>query len=294
MYLPGAEEWIRGSHEVKGTDVYCAGSGKVKEEWLSRCKEERALTRDLMSRVTSLSNLSVAMRQVVSNGGSAGIDGMSVKDLPLWFQKSQERLRSDLSNNVYRVSKIKGIKIPKASGGERQLGIPTVVDRLIQQSIHQVLEGVFDPAFSSHSYGFRKGKGAHRCLGAASHYVEEGYSYIVDIDLAKFFDEVNHDRLLWKLRHRISDRVLLKLISKYLRAGMFEAGLISQRIKGTPQGSPLSPLLSNIILDELDKELERRGLRFVRYADDLLILDQAGKLWRDCISLRNMAYIQNL
>lgn len=277
MYLPGAEEWVRGCQEVKGTDVYCSGSGKVKEEWLSRCREERALTTDVMSRITSLSNLSDALRQVVSNGGGAGIDGMNVRELREWFQRNHVTLINQLQSNTYRVSKIKGVKIPKPSGGERQLGIPTVIDRLVQQSIHQVLEGIFDPTFSAHSYGFRKAKGTHRCLQAASHYVEEGYRYIVDIDLAKFFDEVNHDRLLWKLGHRISDKVLLKLISKYLRAGMFDEGFSSQRIKGTPQGSPLSPLLSNIVLDELDKELERRGLRFVRYADDMLIFTKSMK-----------------
>jgi len=262
---------------VKGTDVYCAGSGKVKEEWLSSCKEERALTTDLMRRVTSLSNLSDALRQVVSNGGGAGVDGMNVQDLRKWFEQNHITLINQLEGNTYRVSNIKGVKIPKPSGGHRLLGIPTVIDRLVQQSIHQRLEFIFDPTFSVHSYGFRKGKGTHRCLEAASHYVREGYSYIIDIDLAKFFDEVNHDRLLWILGQRISDKVLLKLIGKCLRAGILEGGLSSQRIKGTPQGSPLSPLLSNIILDELDKELERRGLRFVRYADDLLIFTKSMK-----------------
>ena len=271
MYLPGAEEWANVSQEVKGTDVYHAGSGRVREEWLSRCREMRALTTDLMSEVTDLSNLAVALRQVVNNGGSGGIDGMNVEELRRWFQSNYQFLQSHLKGNTYRVSKIKGVKVPKATGGERQLGIPTVRDRLVQQSIHQVLVSIYAPTLSAHSYGFRKGKGTHRCLLEASQYVKEGWSYIVDIDLARFFDEVNHDRLMWTLSQRIGDKKLLQLIGKYLRAGMLEEGLECQRIQGTPQGSPLSPLLSNIVLDELDKELERRGLKFVRYADDMLI-----------------------
>jgi len=277
MYLPGAEEWGQDSQETQGTDVYCTGSGRVREEWLSRCREERALTTDMMSRVTSLSNLTASVKRVISNGGSAGVDGMKVEELTGWFKNHHASLTEALKTNRYRVNQIRGVKIPKPKGGYRQLGIPTVKDRMVQQSIHQVLEGHYDSTFSKYSYGFRKGKGTAQCLEQASAYVREGYRYIVDIDLAKFFDEVNHDRLLWTLSRRIGDKVLLKLINKFLKSGILEGGLSSQRTKGTPQGSPLSPLLSNIVLDELDKELERRGLRFVRYADDMIILLRSRK-----------------
>lgn len=253
-------------------DVYHAGSGRVREEWLSRCREERALTTDLMSEVTDLSNLTVALKRVVSNKGKSGVDGETVEDLRNWFSSNRKGLAKQLKTNEYRVSQVRGVRIRKEKGGYRQLGIPTVKDRLVQQSVHQILEKYYDATFSQYSYGFRKGKGTRPCLEQACRYVKEGYRYIVDIDLAKFFDEVNHDRLMWLLRSRIGDKVLLKLTNKFLKSGILEGGLISQRIKGTPQGSPLSPLLSNIVLDELDKELERRGLRFVRYADDMIIM----------------------
>lgn len=265
------------SQTVNGMDVYHSGSGQVREEWLSRCREERALTEDLMSRVTSLTNLTASLKRVVRNGGSAGVDKMSVKELGSWFTSNYKEMARQLETNSYRTSQIRGVKIPKPKGGYRQLGIPTVKDRMVQQGVHQVLERQYDPTFSEFSYGFRKGKGTRPCLKQASIYVREGYRYIVDIDLAKFFDEVNHDRLMWVLSRRIGDKTLLKLINKFLKSGILEGGLSSQRTKGTPQGSPLSPLLSNIVLDELDKELERRGLRFVRYADDLIIFAGSQK-----------------
>ena len=271
MYLPCAEEWGKDSQEVNGMDVYHAGSGRVREEWLSRCREERALTGDLMSELLDLSNLLASMRRVIKNGGSSGVDGMKVEELPSWFTKNQHTFLSSLQQNYYEVSAVRGVEIPKPKGGYRQLGIPTVKDRLVQQSIHQILEKRYDPTFSKNSYGFRRGKSAHQALRQAGEYVKSGLNYIVDIDLAKFFDEVNHDRLLKRLSQRIGDQQLLQLIGKYLRSGLLQGGLTNQRIKGTPQGSPLSPLLSNIVLDELDKELERRGLKFVRYADDLII-----------------------
>jgi len=277
MYLPGAEEWGLGSPTVKGTDVYSTGSGRVREEWLSRCREERALTSDMMSSVTDLSNLTASMKRVISNGGSAGVDGMRTGDLRNWLSHNHKDLVASLTTKSYRVNQIRGVKIAKPKGGYRQLGIPTVKDRLVQQAVHQILDSHYDPTFSKYSYGFRKGKGTSNCLAQLSSYVKSGYSYIVDIDLAKFFDEVNHDRLLKSLSHRIGDKVLLNLINKFLKSGILEGGLVSQRTKGTPQGSPLSPLLSNIVLDELDKELERRGLRFVRYADDMIILVRSQK-----------------
>ena len=272
MKLAGLVERGEDSRAAKGVDVFHAGSGRVREEWLSRCREERALTGELMKQVVDLPNLIAALRQVVRNGGSAGIDGMKVSQLKSWFSKNYKVLIEELENGTYRPEVVKGVEIPKPNGGVRQLGIPTVKDRLVHQAIQQVLSEHYDETFSPYSYGFRKGRSAHDAIRQAGDYVKAGYRYIVDIDLAKFFDEVSHDRLLWLLSTRIGDKTLLKLIRRILKSGILLGGMTNQRIKGTPQGSPLSPLLSNIVLDELDKELERRGHRFVRYADDMIIL----------------------
>ena len=271
MSLAGLDEWSAGL-AVKGIDVFCKRSGKVRHEWLSKCREERALTRDLMVQIVEPSNLVAAMRQVVSNQGSAGIDGMSVKDLRDWFSVNWNHLQDQLSGGTYQVSAVREVAIPKPDGGYRILGIPTVKDRLVQQAISQVLSRRYEPIFSDHSYGFRPKRSAKQALQEAGNYVSEGKGWVVDIDLEQFFDTVNHHRLMWLLRRRIGDDILLRLIGRFLRAGMLKGGLVSQRVKGTPQGSPLSPLLSNIVLDELDKELERRGHCFVRYADDMIIM----------------------
>lgn len=265
------DEWER-SQIVKGVDVFNTRSGLVRREWLSGCKEERALTQDLMSEIADLKNLETALRKVISNKGSAGVDGMNVEELREWFSSHYRELQRQLTTNTYQVTAVKEVLIPKPNGGKRQLGIPTVKDRLVQQAISQVLSKRYDPTFSDHSYGFRPQRNAHQALRKAGEYVAKGKNWVIDIDLAKFFDEVNHDRLLWQLGTRIGDKRVLKLIRKFLRAGMLSGGMTSQRVKGTPQGSPLSPLLSNIVLDELDKELERRGHRFVRYADDIIIM----------------------
>lgn len=265
------DEWDC-SQTVKGTDVFSTRSGLVRREWLSRCRKERALTQDLMSEIADLKNLDTSLRRVISNKGSAGIDGMSVEELGDWFSNRYRELQHQLMMGTYRVTSVKEVLIPKPNGGKRQLGIPTVKDRLVQQAISQVLSKRYDPTFSDHSYGFRPKRNAHQALRKAGDYVAEGKNWIVDIDLAKFFDEVNHDRLLWQLSTRIGDKRVLRLIGKFLRTGMLSGGMTEQRVKGTPQGSPLSPLLSNIVLDELDKELERRGHCFVRYADDIIIM----------------------
>lgn len=267
MSLFDTVEWPAGVAVPSGKDVVLAAKGRA-DEWLTDCYEERTSTVDLMSAVADLSNLSRACRKVIQNGGAGGVDGMEVGELREWFSKHHEELRAQLLGGNYHPSAVRGVKIPKPGGGQRQLGIPTVVDRLVQQAIHQVLNPRYERIFSKSSYGFRPGKGARQALRQAGEYVSEGYNRVVDIDLAKFFDEVNHNRLLWRLSTRIGDKRLLKLIHRFLKAGMLEGGLLGQRIKGTPQGGPLSPLLSNIVLDELDKELERRGHRFVRYADD--------------------------
>lgn len=251
--------------------VWYGRSGKVDPEWLSACKEQRNLTKVLMEEIASPLNLGKAYQKVKSNGGSAGVDKMTVDELQGWLGLNLEQLREQLLNDSYEPQVIRGVKIPKPSGGTRQLGIPTVIDRLVQQAIHQVLNVQYDRTFSIYSYGFRANKSAHQALKQAGKYVAAGKCFIVDLDLEKFFDEVNHHRLMWVLSTRIGDQRVLRLINRYLKAGLLQEGLTEQRIKGTPQGSPLSPLLSNIILDELDKELDHRGYSYVRYADDVKI-----------------------
>lgn len=251
--------------------VWYGSNGKVSRKWLSACEEERSQTQRLMEKIADPLNLQEACRRVVSKGGSGGIDGMGVTELKEWLQKHVTKLREELLSGNYQPDAVKGVCIPKPKGGYRQLGIPTVKDRLVQQAIHQVLNPQYEATFSGRSYGFRKGKNAHAALRQAVQYAREGKTTIVDLDLAKFFDEVNHHRLLWILGTRIGDKRILDLIHKFLKAGIMEEGLTQVREKGTPQGSPLSPLLSNIVLDELDQELSRREYSFVRYADDLQI-----------------------
>jgi RNA-directed DNA polymerase len=213
-------------------------------------------------------NMYRAYERVVRNAGAAGIDGMSVEALKPCLQRRWEAIRKELLDGTYRPSPVLKVEIPKPDGGVRTLGIPTVVDRLIQQALYQALQGWYDPTFSDASFGFRLGRGAHDALERAREHVAAGHRWVVDMDLEKFFDRVNHDVLMSRLARRIEDKRILKLIRRFLQAGMMEGGLVSARTEGTPQGGPLSPLLSNILLDELDKELERRGHRFVRYADD--------------------------
>ena len=256
---------------AEAVPVWYSQSGKVTPAWLSACKEERTLTSHLMERIADPLNVTKACHRVVSNGGSSGTDGMKVEELKEWLGKNLTLLQQQLLTGIYRAQTVKGVEIPKPGGGKRQLGIPTVKDRLVQQSIQQVLSEIYEKTFSENSYGFRPHRSAHQALKQAAGYVAEGKPFVIDLDLEKFFDEVNHHRLMWLLGTRIGDRRVLQLIHRYLKAGMFTGGLEEQRIKGTPQGSPLSPLLSNIVLDELDKELENRGHSFVRYADDVKI-----------------------
>jgi group II intron reverse transcriptase/maturase len=225
----------------------------------------------LMPLILSRTNLIVAYKRVVGNKGTAGIDGMKVTELMAHLQKNWKHIRNQLSNGTYQPQAVKGITIPKASGDLRLLGIPTVMDRLIQQAIHQVLSELWDYGFSNFSYGFRPLRSAHHALKQAQAHINDGYQEVIDLDLKSFFDRVNHNKLISLLERKIGDKVLLKLIQKYLKSGIMIDGLIQKRQRGTPQGSPLSPLLSNILLDELDKELENRGHRFIRYADDCSI-----------------------
>jgi RNA-directed DNA polymerase len=230
---------------------------------------ERALTATLMERICEPENLNRAYKKVKANRGAPGVDGMSVMELRPWLEAHREVLVTSLLDGSYQPQPVRGAQIPKPSGGVRQLGIPTVVDRLVQQAILQVLDPLLDPTFSESSYGFRTGRNAHQALRKAQEYVAEGRRVIVvDIDLEKFFDRVNHDVLMSRLARRITDKRLLRIVRRFLEAGMMRNGVCVERYQGTPQGGPLSPLLANLLLDELDRELERRGHCFCRYADD--------------------------
>jgi RNA-directed DNA polymerase len=230
--------------------------------------QQRASTQHLMEEVASSANLNQAYKRVKANKGAAGVDGMTVSDLHAWIAVHRDGLIASLLDGSYQPKTVRGVEIPKPGGGMRQLGIPTVVDRLVQQAILQVLEPILDPTFSSSSFGFRPGRSAHQALAQARGYVADGRSIVVDIDLEKFFDRVNHDVLMARLARRIGDKRLLGIVRRFLQAGMMQGGVVIERQEGTPQGGPLSPLLANLLLDDLDKELERRGHRFCRYADD--------------------------
>ena len=230
------------------------------------CSEPEAVR--LMEDIVSRGNMMRAYSRVVGNKGAAGADGMPVSSLKEYLQKEWVRIKEELLAGEYTPQPVRKVEIAKPGGGTRMLGIPTVLDRLIQQAVHQVLSPMFDPEFSDHSYGFRPGRSAHQAVQAARAYVAGGRRWVVDMDLEKFFDRVNHDILMSVVKRKIKDRRVLSLIDRYLKAGMFEGGVVSARREGTPQGGPLSPLLSNILLDELDKELEARGHAFCRYADD--------------------------
>src|SRR4249919_3158880 len=209
-----------------------------------------------------------ALRQVRSNKGSAGVDGMTVDQLGDYLKQHWPAIREQLLNGTYEPKPVRRVEIPKPDGGVRKLGIPTVLDRFIQQAVMQVLQRRWDRTFSDDSYGFRPGRSAHQAVAQAQQYIAQGYGWCVDLDLEKFFDRVNHDKLMGQIAKRVEDKRLLKLIRAFLNAGVMENGLASPSVEGTPQGGPLSPLLSNLVLDELDRELECRGHRFVRYADD--------------------------
>jgi RNA-directed DNA polymerase len=235
----------------------------------------RALKVSLMEEVTQRDNLNQAFRQVRANKGAAGVDGMTVGELSAWIAKHKDEFIASLLDGTYQPQPVRGVEIPKPGGGMRQLGIPTVVDRLVQQAILQVLEKILDPTFSTSSFGFRPGRGAHDALAQASGYVSAGRPIVVDLDLEKFFDRVNHDILMSRLARRIGDKRLLRIIRRFLEAGMLQNGVCIDRHEGTPQGGPLSPLLANLLLDDLDRELERRGHKFCRYADDCNIYVQS-------------------
>ena len=222
----------------------------------------------LMERVVERGNAKLALKRVRQNRGSPGVDGMTVDELPAYLVKHWEELRAHLLAGTYRPKPVKRQAIPKSDGGVRELGIPTVLDRFVQQLVLQVLQPIFDPSFSEHSHGFRPGRRAHDAVCEAQRFIQDGRRWVVDVDLEKFFDRVNHDVLMGRLAKRIADRRLLGLIRRFLEAGIMANGVSTERHEGTPQGGPLSPLLANVLLDEVDKELEKRGHAFVRYADD--------------------------
>lgn len=225
----------------------------------------------MLEEILSRKNMTLAYKQVITNKGCAGVDGVGVTHLKSLLDTNWIRIKAELLEGSYQPQPVKQVDIPKPFGGERHLGIPTVMDRLIQQAISQELSKHYDRGFSRNSYGFRPGKSCHQALRQAQQYLNEGYRYIVDLDLEKFFDKVNHDYLMHLLSQKIQDKKLLQLIRKYLQSGVMHGGVVRPKREGTPQGGPLSPLLSNILLDKLDKELENRGHKFVRYADDCSI-----------------------
>ena len=226
----------------------------------------------LLERILSKENMLRAWKRVKSNKGAPGIDNTSIKEFPEFARENWDDIRESLLAGMYQPLPVRRVEIPKSTGGARPLGIPTVLDRLIQQASYQVLMPIFDPDFSDHSYGFRPGRSAHDAVFQIREYLREGYRVAVDMDLSKFFDTVNHDVLMHRVARKVRDKRVLRLIGKYLRAGVMVNGRLQATRRGVPQGGPLSPLLANILLDDLDKELGRRGHRFVRYADDFIIL----------------------
>ena len=247
------------------------------EPWMAGPVTESPARAGLMEEVCDRTNLEIAWRRVRRNKGGPGVDGRTIDDTKVYLREHWPTIRSQLLRGAYQPQPVKRVNLPKPGGGIRKLGVPCVVDRLIQQALMQVLQPRWDPTFSEHSYGFRPGRSAHQAVAQAQRYVAEGYGVVVDLDLEKFFDRVQHDRLMARLALRIVDKRVLKLIRAFLKAGVMEDGLVNPVDEGTPQGGPLSPFLSNVVLDELDQELTRRGHRFCRYGDDCNIYVQSHR-----------------
>jgi RNA-directed DNA polymerase len=273
--MSGQRQKTRPEHEVLAFPVESRSeapktAGKGSETLMAKRKSESlAGTERLMEEVCELENSKQALQRVKANKGSPGVDGMTVKELPEYLKQHGLEIGEQLRNGTYQPQPVRRVEIQKPDGsGVRKLGIPCVLDRFVQQAVLQVLQKRWDPTFSEHSHGFRPGRSARQAVREAQQYIAEGHGWVADLDLEKFFDRVNHDRLLAAVAERVADKRMLKLIRAFLEAGVMEDGLVSPVDEGTPQGGPLSPLLSNLVLDELDRELERRGHHFVRYADD--------------------------
>ena len=251
-----------------GGEALSGGSSRAEPFAANPASKSPASTEQLMEEVCSRENLEIAWKRVRRNKGSPGVDGMTIDAAKDYLREQWPDIRSQLLGGTYQPLPVKRVEIPKPDGGIRKLGVPCVADRLIQQALLQVLQKRWDPMFSEHSFGFRPGRSAHQAVAQAQRYIAEGYGIVVDLDLEKFFDRVNHDMLMARVAARVSDERVLKLIRAFLNAGVMEDGLVHPVDEGTPQGGPLSPLLSNLVLDDLDKELSRRGHRFCRYADD--------------------------
>ena len=266
----------KASAEVDGRNLSRAATGaEARTATGGETKPEAA--QGLLEAALERSNMMRAYQRVVDNKGAPGVDGLTVSELKPWLQAHWAKIKQALLAGEYLPAAVRKVEIPKPQGGVRILGIPTVLDRLIQQALHQILQPLFDPGFSGSSYGFRPGRNAHQAVKAAQRYVAEGRRWTIDLDLEKFFDRVNHDVLMARVERKVKDTGVLKLIRRYLEAGLMEGGIASARSEGTPQGGPLSPLLSNILLDDLDRELERRGHRFCRYADDCNIYVKSNR-----------------
>lgn len=267
---------------MTGSEGEARATGREGTEALIAAGQDESLTRSeqLMEEICERENLKRALKRVKANKGAPGIDGMKVEELPGYLKRRWPEIKEELLSGKYEPKPVKRVEIEKPEGGVRKLGIPTVVDRFIQQAVMQVLQGRWDKTFSEQSYGFRPGRTAHQAVSRAQEYIREGYEVVVDIDLEKFFDRVNHDILMSRVARRVRDKRVLKLIRAFLNSGVMENGLASATEEGVPQGGPLSPLLSNLLLDELDKELEKRGLRFVRYADDCNIYVRSERAGR--------------
>ena len=267
--------------EETGRAVRVQGEAEVgsrrDEASLLRHEHEGLGRNDLLEQAFARANMVLAWKRVKANGGSAGVDGLTTEETLEKLRTDWPRLKRELFEGRYRPVPVRRVQIPKAGGGQRELGIPTVTDRLIQQALLQVLQPMIDPTFSDSSYGFRPGRNAHGAVLQAQRYVQEGYEVVVDVDLEKFFDRVNHDILMERLSRRVSDKRVLRLIRRYLEAGIMDGGVVMERHEGTPQGGPLSPLLANVLLDEVDRELENRGHRFARYADDCNVYVRSQK-----------------
>jgi group II intron reverse transcriptase/maturase len=273
--------------ESRGEAPRCQRSGEAST---AASGNERPGTDRLMEEVVQRGNAKAALKRVKQNKGSPGVDGMTVDELPKHLVENWETIRAQLLEGTYQPKPVREVEIPKNGGGVRKLGIPSALDRFIQQSILQVLQPRFDPTFSEHSHGFRPGRRAHDAVCEAQRYIQEGRRVVVDVDLEKFFDRVNHDVLMGKLSVRIEDKRMLGLIRRYLDAGIMANGVVVERIEGTPQGGPLSPLLANVLLDEVDKELEKRGHAFVRYADDSNVYVRSKRAGEDVMKTLRRLY----